>query len=155
VPAVPSPQDQPDPSSVAQQLDALRDRFPDWHRHPEALTEAAALWGGGCNEHGVFLQCERETIGHPERGVFAEVRVAQSPNGLFAAGYAYRCARAGGGVCPSVWSPPHATREEARREAIREAIAGLEGMTETAGDLASRALLKKLQQMSSQRTLFG
>jgi hypothetical protein len=136
------------------QLDTLRDRYTDWYSNPTAQAEAAALWGGGCNEHGIFLQVERETLGNPERGVFAEVRITQAPNGLFAAGYAYRSAMGGGGRCPSVWSQPHATREEARRAAAREAIAGLEAMSDKASDNVRQALLKKLKQMSSQRSLF-
>jgi hypothetical protein len=145
----------PDPSAVAQQLDALRDRYPDWHRNPVAQAEAAALWGGGCNEHGVFLAHERETIGRPESGAFVEVRTAQSPRGLFAAGYAYQCGTGGGGRSPSIWSEPHGTREEARREALGEAIAGLETLTETTADQTRQALLKKLKQLHSQRSLFA
>lgn len=70
-------------------LDRIRrEHAPDHHRSAEAYAAAAALWGGGANEHGSFADaCERVTLAKGPttrwRGV---AHIACAPNGLWAAG---------------------------------------------------------------------
>jgi hypothetical protein len=116
----------PDADAVARQIAAIQDRFgDDWHRSPQALAEASALWGGGHNDSGVFTNGEQETVAQSGPAE-ATVTVARSPAGLFAFGVNFVSPASGFGHAPRVWGRPFANREEARRAAIAELLAGLE-----------------------------
>jgi hypothetical protein len=122
----PQPPVQDRVEAVVREIAAIRERFAeDWHRSPQALAAASALWQGGHNEHGVFSGAERETVARSGR-VEAAVSVARSPAGLFACGAHFSSPYYGFGHLPSVWGRPFVSREEARRAAVEELLAGLE-----------------------------
>jgi hypothetical protein len=113
-------------NAVAREIAAIQERFAeDWDRNQQALAAVSALWQGGHNEHGVFTCGERGTVARSGR-LEAEVTVARSPAGLFACGAHFSSPYFGFGHAPSVWGRPFASREEARRAAVEELLAGLE-----------------------------
>ena len=50
---------------------------------PEAVREAIGLWGGGCNDSGVFTRYERVEIARLSDSCHAAVLIAKGGNGLF------------------------------------------------------------------------
>ena len=142
-----------DPATIVTQIDAIQERYgEDWHRNAEALAEASAAWGGGCNGYGVFVNGEREIIAKLSNSCRAEIVIAESGNGLFSIGTYYEFGMGGGSVAPSVWREPFASRAEARRAAIKELAACIEGhgqMTKL-----QRLLLAAVRKQDQQRTLF-
>jgi hypothetical protein len=133
----PQPPAQDRASAVAREVAAIRERFGEgWFREPQALAAASAFWQGGHNEYGVFTG-EREVVARSGQ-VEAAVTVARSPAGLFAFGAHFNSPGYGFGHAPSVWGRPFASREEARRAAIEELLAGLE-QAEGAGSPGQRS----------------
>ena len=57
--------------TIPEQIAAIIERFPDYHRSDEALNEAIAVWGaeGHVNDCGVFVNYERETVAKAGRAV--------------------------------------------------------------------------------------
>jgi len=116
---------QPMPALVAlaDQLAAIKARSPDYWR--DFVAEAAALLGGGANEHGVFMHGQDELVAK-HRNSKAEITVAETPYGLFAVGINFYSSACGFGYAPNIWSEPYATREHARRAGIEEILAYLD-----------------------------
>lgn len=115
------------------QQDAIKEKYSkDYYHSPQCLAEVAALWGidinQEANQHGVFKDYETETIsaGAGSRH-YAEIHLAQAPNGLWAAGSSYVTPISGAACGPSIWSPhAYESRQEARNAAIDSSIQGLE-----------------------------
>jgi len=113
----------PDPAIIATQLTAIQTQHPDWPYNDQA--QASALWGGGHNEHGVFMNDEREVVAR-HKNAEASVTIAETPCGLFAVGVHFNSYTYGFGHAPSIWGEPYASCEAARRAGIEEILADLD-----------------------------
>jgi len=147
----------PDPAIVSAQVAAIQERFPDWPSDDQAQAEAAACWGGSCNEHGVFMHGEPEVVAK-HKNAEASVTIAETPCGLFAVGVHFNSSTYGFGNAPSIWGEPHATREDARRAAIEEILADLD--QPHVGKMAAEEIKQVRKQLEAQlqprqRGLFG
>ncbi|SRR6266851_3424593 len=143
----------------AQQLQlriaAVKAAHEDWHRSGEALAAAAALWGGGGNACGVFVDSETDEVGSVGRNCYARVRIAKTPCGLYAYGIEIQVGTACFGNAPSVWSQPFETRLAAKNHAIRALIEMLTpAHTRPAAGHQAQLLLSQLKKQLSQQTLF-
>jgi len=145
------------PAALAAQISAIQERFPDWLSDDQAHAKAAALWGGGCNEHGIFMNGDREVVAK-HKNAEATVTIAQAPGGLFAAGVHFNSSTHGFGHAPSIWSEPYATREEAKKAGIEEILADLD--QPQGGKMAAEEIKQVRKQLEAQlqprqRGLFG
>jgi hypothetical protein len=99
---------------------------PRCHVMEEALREVAALWGsapGDCriNDCGVFVPYE--TIACRTARASAEIRMAESPSGLWAMDISYHTPINGAGAAPSVWNRiAFLSRDDARIAGLHELI---------------------------------
>ena len=144
----------PDPATIAAQIAAIEARTPDAWRDDTCQAEAANLWGGGCNQHGVFMNGERETIARLNGSCRAEIVIAESGNGLFSFGIRYEFGMGGGSVAPSIWREAFGTRTEARRAAITDLIAAIAGHGGGPMTKQQRLLLAEVRKADRQRGLF-
>ncbi len=135
-------------------LDAVRAAYEHWRHSAEALAAAAALWGGGCNDCGVFLGFEAEDVARLGRDCYARVRIAETPCGLYACGIDYRYGAGGGGYAPTVWCRPFETRQEAKQQGVRELVEELEGPHGRPAERGRALLLRRLKQQNCQPSLF-
>jgi hypothetical protein len=120
-----------------------------WWAVPEALAEAISIWGGNCNEHGVFCQHERLEIAKMPHA-HAAVLIAQSGNGLFGYGIDYGYQMGGSHCFPCVWREAFDSRDEAKAAAVAVLIEQLG----KGGDKRQTELLRKVKANGCQRTLF-
>jgi hypothetical protein len=144
----------PDPATIAIQIAAIEERYPDWPRDDQALAEASAAWGGGCNQHGVFMNGERELIARLSGSCKAEIVIAESGNGLFSFGITAEWGMGGCAFAPSVWREPFATRTEARRAAIKELVAAIANHGGGKPTKQQALLLAEVRKADRQRGLF-
>ncbi len=86
------------------QQDEIRSRYSEYGHHPEMIEEMAALWGNPPhNEHGVLDPTEHLKIDlQGERRWKAEIRLAHTPNGLYAMSTCYEYPSGGAGSAPGV-----------------------------------------------------
>lgn len=91
---------------------------------PEAIHEAAALWGGApCNKHGVITATDFVWIELPHpAGWNAAIDLAETPNGWWQIATSYNYANGGGSSPLSVWARSAYTSRDA---AIAAGIAAL------------------------------
>jgi hypothetical protein len=115
------------------------------------LAEAVSLWGGGCNEHGVFCKHERVEVAKLSDGCKAAVLIAQSGNGLFGYGLEYSFGMGGGGCFPSVWREAFGRRDEAKAAGVADLI---EHIGRHPADKRQAKLLRRVKSQGRQRTLF-
>ena len=97
------------------------------HAVPEAMWQAAALWGGtpetqSINDSGVFARAS-DDFTLRGGGCKAGFTLVQAPNGHWAMSTAYDTRVSGGGYAPSVWNRrAFPTRGYARLAALCELI---------------------------------
>lgn len=106
---------------------AIRRKYgPRYHIMDEALRDVAALWGiaphDDCiNDCGVFIPYELITCRTARAS--AEIRIAESPSGLFAMDISYSAPISGAGAAPSVWNRiAFLGRDDARMAGLHELI---------------------------------
>jgi hypothetical protein len=144
----------PDPAQVNARIAAIMEEYPDFWRVPEALAEAAALWGGGANEQGVFCRYDREVVARLPDGSHAAVLIAQGGNGLFGYGLEYGFGTGGGNVFPSVWREAFGSRADARAAAVADLVQHIGGHPDETADKRRAELLRKVRREGQQRLLF-
>jgi len=140
---------------LATQLAAIQARSPDYWR--DFVAEASALWGGGANEHGVFMDGQVELVAK-HRNSQAEITVAETPCGLFAVGINFYSSTCSFGYAPNIWDEPYATREEARKAGIKEILSYLDephGGKTVAEEIRQVRKQLEAQLQPKQQTLFG
>jgi hypothetical protein len=122
----------------------------DWHRTVEATQEAAALWGATvgvhCRPTGGFLVVEVAPLARVDKYANAVVKLAQAPNGRWAASVDYQCHYLGCLTPVQVWNP---VAFDFRDEAIRASAATLRQTlaplcTESCATEASRHAARQL-----------
>jgi hypothetical protein len=146
-------------ASIPDQIDAITERHPDYHRSPEALKEAIAAWGaeGHVNDSGVFADYETETVAKSGRAV-AEVGIYRLRDGVFVHCCSFMTATSGSSYAPSVWcSTPHESAKQARLTGIAELlerIGDINPAHEKAGQEDVRQLRHQLRREIEQPSLF-
>src|SRR5690349_9377693 len=106
---------------LSSQLDAIRQKYPNYWRSEDALRELQALWGNvPCNAHGVMPADEDIAI-QLEPQWTASVKLAHAPNGWYAFAVRYAYGNGGYGAAISVWNDTaYTTRQEALEAGIRD-----------------------------------
>lgn len=119
------------------QLDDIRARHPQWWRSEDASFELEQLWGGDCNPHGVFVNCEVigiELTGHSQW--HGEIRLASTAKGWHAFDTSYSYSIGGKGSCPSVWSrTAYTSRDAALQAGYAQLIREFEGVRDMQGSV--------------------
>jgi hypothetical protein len=135
-------------------IDALHQKFGDrYHIIPEALWEAAGLWGvtpesGSINDCGVFTDTT-DSFHLVAGGCTGEARLTQAPNGEWVMSTYYSTRISGSGYACSVWSQiAFPTREDARLAAVYELIARFQDEASNRSSCSSEAHQREAQQMS-------
>jgi hypothetical protein len=106
---------------------AIRRKYgPRYHVMDEALREVAALWDIAPGNHrindcGVFIPYE--VISCRTARASAEIRMAESPSGLWAMDISYHAPISGAGAAPSVWNRiAFFSKDDARMAGLHELI---------------------------------
>lgn len=143
--------------TIPEQIAAIISRYDDHWRSDEALKEAVAAWGaeGHVNDHGVFVNYQKETVAKHGNSV-AEVGIYKVRDGVFVHCTRLTVGTSSTSYAPCVWrSVPHATEKEARQAGIMEM---LERLGKEAGSNAAREemrqIKRQLQGLIQQPTLF-
>lgn len=119
---------------------------------PEALWEAAALWGvtpetRSINDCGVFTYIT-DSFCFIASGYGCEAQLVQAPNGHWAMSTSYHTRISGGGYACSVWSrTAFPTRDDARLAAIHELIAHFQSEAASPNSCNSEANQREAQSM--------
>jgi hypothetical protein len=126
---------------LTEALDAIHRKYGERsHAMPEAMWEAAALWGvtpqtGSVNDCGVFTYAT-DKVTLRGGGCKAEFTLVQAPNGNWAMSTAYDTRISGGRYAPSVWNrQAFPTRDDARLAALCELIHQFKQETESQNSL--------------------
>jgi len=107
-----------------QPLAEIRQRYGSrYFLNPKATGEAAALWGFACNDAGVVMEREIETI-FQFKQYSAQVHFARSPKKHYLIGLSARTPISGMSFAPSVWHGIGYHSEEGARLAGIERLHG-------------------------------
>lgn len=151
---------------LTDQLDAIRDKYPDWWRKDVAFDELQALWGGTpCNDCGVFNEQEKIDIDLPSDSRWrGTIKITRALNGWYAVATSYKYALGGGTSPISVWNcTAYTTRDEAIEAAALELKRSFEGIRDSKGyapdsqrETAQRMIeqIETFMRQSRQMTLF-
>lgn len=134
-------------------LDTIQSTYGDrYFAVPEALWEAAALWGvtpetGSINDCGVFTPLSDVLHWHDGR-CKVEIRLVEAPNGYWAMSVSYFTATSGYASMPSVRNrKAFPTREDARLAAIDELIERLHREADSRCSAITDANRREIRQM--------
>lgn len=141
---------------LTDQLEAIRDKYPDWWRKDIALDELQALWGGTpCNDCGVFIEQENIDIDLPSESQWrGTIKITRALNGWYAVATTYNYALGGGTSPISVWNhTAYTTRDEAIEAAALELKQKFEGIRDSKG-YAPDSQRETAQRMINQIEIF-
>lgn len=126
---------------LTEHLEQIRARHSEWWRSADARRALQDLWGGPCNAHGVFEECEEIRIALTGSTLWnAAIRLAGTAKGwhAFATSYTYSIGGKGGPV--SVWNiTAYTSRAEALQAGYAELIREFEGVRDMQGSVVPQS----------------